>query len=96
MKSLRYSSNYQIARTGGLGHNILRTGDTSEGDKYYHAVQAMSLSIISYDNAIYKANHGDASVSNLTIPAGTFVILGAVKNITVTSGCIMAHLLTDD
>lgn len=94
-KNMYYTGYFQTASTGGYGHNILSTGQTSVSGRKYHAIQVIEDCEIGYSNAIEgNVNNGDATVSGLVLTAGTVIVLGVVKDISVVSGKIIAHLIT--
>ena len=89
-----YQSNFQKASSGGFGHNIISGGQTSPTGSLYHAIYVIDDSVISYDNGIKSNNDGDTSVTSLFLKRNAIVIVGVVKNIQVTTGNIMAHLIS--
>lgn len=92
-----YADNFKIASLGLYGHNIISAGETSPTGKAYHAIQVLSDCTISYDSAFPLASietNTDSTVTNLPLSTGMTIILGCVKNISVTSGQIIAHLIS--
>lgn len=86
------ANNYQVAAYGGFGQVVLAAAETSAAGQEFVAVFATEESVISYDSAAYT-NHGDASISSITIPAGATYV-AHMTNIEVVSGNVIAHCLT--
>lgn len=92
-----YAKSFEIASLGLYGHNILSGGDTSATGKVYHAVQVLSDCSISYISAFPIASieaNTDSTVTSLSLSQGSTIILGCVKNISVTGGVLIAHLIS--
>ena len=94
LQETEYQSNFQKASSGGFGHNVLLEGQTSPTGNIYHALYVIDDCVISYDNAIKSSNDGDLTVSALFLKRNAVVIVGVIKNIQVTTGSVMAHLIS--
>ena len=87
-------TNFQKATQGAFGHNLISDGETSVANRVYFSVKAFGDCTISYDKHSLPYNtNGDASVTGLLIADGNECVLGAVENISVSGGTIMAHLV---
>jgi len=89
-----YGKKFEIASIGIYGHNILSGGDTSPIGRVYHAVQVLSDCSISYESAFPVPTNSDLTVTSLPLSQGSTIILGCAKNIVVTGGTLMAHLIS--
>jgi hypothetical protein len=93
-----YAQNFEVSSLGLYGHNIISTGETSATGRAYNAIQVMEDCTISYESAFPEKPiiNTDASVTGLELTRGTTIILGCVKNISVTGvgGKIIAHLIS--
>jgi hypothetical protein len=96
-KNMDVAEDFQTGSMGGFGHNILAAAATSVSGRKYHAIFAIEDSVIDYSNAIaINKSDGDTTVTGLALTAGVTIILGSIKDISVTSGKILAYLITTD
>ena len=93
-----YAESFKISSLGLYGHNVISTGETSVTGRAYNAIQVISDCTISYESAFptKPITNTDATVTGLALTKGTTIILGCVKNISVTGtdGKIIAHLIS--
>jgi hypothetical protein len=93
-----YAKNFEVSSLGLYGHNVISAGETSVTGRAYNAIQVITDCTISYESAFptKPVTNTDATVTNLALTKGTTIILGCVKNISVTGagGKIIAHLIS--
>ena len=75
---------------GDYGLRVLTAAETSVAGEFFCALHATEAAQIDFTSSPVGAG-GDASASNLTIPAG-FIIYGNLTTVTVDSGTVIAYL----
>ena len=88
-KNYFYNANSNSASFGQFGLRVLTTNATA-GETFV-AIQVITDAVISADlNANENAEIGDASITSLSLTAGT-VIYGRFVNLQVASGKVIAY-----
>jgi len=87
-KNLYNVQTFQNLSFGGYGLRVLTAGETSVAGESFGALQVIADAVIS---ATSDAAGGDASITSLTLDAGTS-IYGDFSAVTVTSGTVIAYI----
>ena len=91
-----YADSFKIASLGLYGHNVISDGETSATGRSYHALQVLSDCTVSYVSAFptKPLTNTDATVTALPLSKGMTIIVGCIKDISVTGGKLIAHLVS--
>lgn len=87
-KNLYNVQTFQNLSFGGYGFRVLTAGETSVAGENFGALQVVADAVIS---ATSNAPGGDASITSLTLDAGTS-IYGDFSAVTVTSGTVIGYI----